>query len=303
MLIPLLKRYGNRLFKFSNAEMLWESERIPAPSLIDQPRSSDNMKRRKPIGRPRAKVEMWEKKFERDFVKMLEEELDADLAPISSDLFKTYTMTYTESRAEGHDDEKAGEDAIRAAIDAALFTIARAGGDRVKWKKEKPVYDISKLRFDAHGIQRAHRIAAEIASVICKTDIPAWDIDEHRENLYQAAYGAAFFACAIDPNEINIQGVAIGESIWYMTAIAVGRECEEKVLPHRVPDIGWNTSEYCIAFRRRMIDRFLNAGADLKKSEAMAENAVRMVLIRDAFDPDARYTDVLVEEPDLGFYL
>ncbi len=261
------------------------------------------MKRRKPISLSRPKVEMWEKKFERDFVKMLGKELDADLAPISSDLFKTFAMTYAESRAEGHDNEKAGDEAIQAAIDAALFTIARAGGDRVKWKKEKPVYDISKLRFDAHGIQRAHRIAAEIASVICKTDIPAWDIDEHRENLYQAAYGAAFFACAIDPNEINIQGVAIGESIWYMTAIAVGRECEEKVLPHRVPDIGWNTSEYCIAFRRRMIDRFLNAGADLKKSEAMAENAVRMVLIRDAFDPDARYTDVLVEEPDLGFYL
>ncbi len=261
------------------------------------------MKRRKPIGRPRAKVEMWEKKFERDFVKMLEEELDADLAPISSDLFKTFAMKYAESRAEGHDDEKAGDDAIQAAIDAALFTIARACGHRVKWEKEKPVYDINKLRFDAHGIQRAHRIAAEIASGICKTDIPAWDIDEHREDLYQAAYGSAFFACAIDQNEINVQGVAIGKSVWYMAAIAVGREYGEKILPHCVPDIGWDTSEDYTAFRRRMIDRFLNAGADLKKSEAMAENAVRMVLIRDAFDPGARYTDVLVEEPELGFYL
>ncbi len=261
------------------------------------------MKPRRPIGQPRSRreFEAREREIAQDFVKGLEEELRADLTPIGFALFNALTTTYVKSKAQGSSESKAKNDAYLAAKSAALFAIAHAGGGVESLKNDRPHYDIKKLKFDPHGARRARHAADEIAQDISETEIPAWNIDEHRKELYRTAHITAFCTFAVDQDETNARAVAIDESARYMAAVAVGPPAKQNRIPNHVLDLDWDTEGYYTSFRKRVKNRLLRSGKNLEESMAGAENAVRIVLIREAFDPGGYYSRMLNDEgmPDI----
>ncbi len=263
------------------------------------------MKPRKPI-RPRLVTKEDEarrlKEIEQMCVKGLEEELRAELSPIGSHLSMMFLSAYIKAKERGDSEEDASIDAYWAAKYAALHAIARATGIWVRRENDNLVYDSKKLKFDPHGIRYTHQIAAEIAHDICEVDIPAWNIDEHLQGLYQTAYLTAFCVFAAEGDATNARAVAVVESAKHMITIGIGQKSEEKRLPRRVRNIGWNTRGCYASLRRQITGHFLESGIDPKESRAMAENAIRIFLIKDAFDPDRYFWGLLEEEYGLFDY-